>query len=143
MQNIAYLWLALIVIFAVAEASTVQLMFIWFACGAVVAFLVSLLSAPLWLQILLFLAVSAVTLIFTRPLVKKLLLPKTSPTNADRVIGETATVVTAIDNDAYTGRVSVLGLDWMALSENDEPIAVGEKVTVKRIEGAKLIVCKE
>ena len=68
--------------------------------------------------------------------------PRT-PTNADRLIGETAVVTAAIDNLAAKGEVTVKGQIWTARSEDGEAIGSGERVTVKKIEGVKLIVSKQ
>ena len=66
-----WLWLGAAVVFGLIEAATAALVSVWFVGGAVAALLVSLLGGALWLQILLFLAVSAVILALTRPLVRK------------------------------------------------------------------------
>ena len=112
---------------------------IWFVCGAVAALLAAFLGAALWLQIALFLVVSAVTLAATRPLVKKM---KTEavPTNLDRAIGSAARVTEDIDNDAGTGAVYVDGKTWTARSSNGSVIPIGTRVTVERMEGVKLYV---
>ena len=81
-------WLIAMVFFLVVEAVTVGLVCIWFAAGSLVALLCAMLNAPVWLQIALFLIVSAVTLYYTRPLVKKYVNNKVEPTNADAVIGK-------------------------------------------------------
>ena len=67
---------------------------------------------------------------------------KFSPTNADRFVGETAVVTQAIDNIAETGLVKLQGTVWTARTADGSVIAEGEKVTVKAIEGVKLIVEK-
>ena len=66
-----FLWLALLVLFIVAEAATVSVVSTWFAVGSVIALISALLGAKLWLQITLFVVVSAVCLALLRPLVKK------------------------------------------------------------------------
>ena len=81
-------WLIAMVFFLVVEAVTVGLVCIWFAAGSLVALLCAMFDAPVWLQIVVFLIVSAVTLYYTRPLVKKYVNNKVEPTNADIVIGK-------------------------------------------------------
>lgn len=66
-------WLIAMVVFLLVEAVTVGLAAIWFAAGSLAAMICSMLHAPIWLQIAVFLVVSAVTLYFTRPLVKNTL----------------------------------------------------------------------
>lgn len=139
-MTITTLWLIVMVLFLVVEAATVGLVCIWFAVGALAALIAALLGAEIWLQIVLFLVVSAVALYFTRPLAKKYVNAKVEPTNADMVIGKECRVTEAIDNIAGTGAVYVDGKTWTARSESDEVIPEGTLVTAKRIEGVKLIV---
>ena len=96
----------------------------------------------MWLQITLFLVVSALTLYFTRPLVKKYVNGKVQPTNADALIGKECKVTENIDNLNGTGAVYVDGKTWTARSDDDEVIEVGQTVIAERIEGVKLIVAK-
>ncbi|MBO5252987.1 MAG: NfeD family protein, partial [Clostridia bacterium] len=97
----------------------------------------------LWLQVILAAAVTLVLLISTRPFVKRFLQKKETPTNADRVIGQTAVVTERIDNVLEQGRVTVLGSDWRAKSADSEPIDASVRVKVEKIEGVKLIVTRE
>ena len=133
-------WLILLVVFAILEGATVGLASIWFAAGALVAMVAALLSAPLWLQIVLFLVVSFVTLLLVRPLAKKYLTPNYQATNADRIIGQEAMVTETIDNLKGRGLVSVGGTVWTARAEDEQPIAAGTVVKVLRIEGVKVFV---
>ena len=127
-------------LFAAGEAATVGLVSLWFAGGALAAMLAASLSAELWLQIVVFLVVSAVLLYFTRPIVKKLLAGKNKETNLDRIIGKTVIVSETVDNDAETGRCTIAGVSWSLRSDDGSVIEQGEKVTVDRVEGVKLIV---
>ncbi|MGM9574563.1 MAG: NfeD family protein [Oscillospiraceae bacterium] len=133
-------WLIVMVLFLAVEAVTVGLVCIWFAAGSLIALLAAMCGAPLWLQIVLFLVVSAATLYFTRPLVKRYVNSKVEPTNADMVIGKECRVTETVDNIAGTGAVYVDGKTWTARSENDEIIPEGTLVTAKSIDGVKLIV---
>ncbi|MBQ3403888.1 MAG: NfeD family protein [Oscillospiraceae bacterium] len=128
------------ILFFVFEGATVGLISIWFAFGAIAAFIASLLHAPLWLTIVLFVLVSAVCLFFTRPLAKRYLDSKKRPTNADRVLEMTGVVTEAIDNLHDVGAVSIGGKVWTARSMSGKPIAKDEFVRPMRIEGVKLIV---
>ena len=141
--SIYILWAAAIVIFAVLEAVTVQLVSIWFVFGAIAALIASLCGANFLTQILIFTGVTVLTLIVTRPLVKKHLKPKVQSTNADRCIGKEAVVTERIDNMAATGQVKVGGNIWTARSAFSDVIEAGEIVRVEKIDGVKLIVFKE
>ena len=128
------------VLFLAVEAVTVGLVCIWFAAGSLIALLAAMCGAQLWLQIVVFIIVSAATLYFTRPLVKRYVNSKVEPTNADMVIGKECRVTETVDNIAGTGAVYVDGKTWTARSENDEVIQAGTLVTAKSIDGVKLIV---
>lgn len=138
-MRMEFLWLALIVVFAVIEGATTALTTVWFIGGALAALAAALLHAELWLQITLFFAVSVVLLAALRPLVKKLR-PRTVRTNAAGNIGREAIVTEAIDNLHETGAVRLSGVEWTARSADGSPVAVGTVVRIDTIEGVKLIV---
>lgn len=135
-----FIWLGLVVLFAVIEALTVNLTVIWFAFGSAAALICTAFSGPLWLQITLFIVVSLICLLLVRPLAKKKLKGKTVPTNADRIIGMQAKVTEEIDNINSKGAVYVNGKIWSARSEGGEIIAPDTLVKITRIEGAKVFV---
>lgn len=135
-------WIIAMVAFLVVEALTVGLASIWFAVGSLAAMVCAMLNAQIWVQILVFLLVSAVALYFTRPLAKKYINGKKQPTNADMIIGKECRVTERIDNLAGTGAVYVDGKTWTARSDSEEVIEEGALVCALRIEGVKLIVDK-
>lgn len=134
------LWLLLAIFLGIIEAVTVDLVAIWFAAGAFVAIIPAFLGFPAWAQLAVFLIVSVVTIIFTRPMASKVLKVRKISTNADRVVGMMGIVTSDVNNVLETGRVSVDGLSWAAVSDDGEPINEGESVLVKSISGVKLIV---
>lgn len=140
MQEMIYTWAALIVVFLIVEGLTAGLASIWFALGSVAALVSAFLGAPVWLQITLFVIVSALTLIFTRPLARKYVNKRIEPTNADRLIGASATVTERIDNIAAKGYVTAGGRLWPARSKSGEPIEKDTVTVVRSIDGIKLIV---
>lgn len=135
-------WIIAMVVFLVIEAVTVGIVSVWFAIGALFAMVTAMLGANLWVQIAVFLVVSAVTLYFTRPLVKKYVNNKVEPTNADMLIGKECRVVETIDNLTGTGAVYVDGKTWTARTVDEEIIPEGQLVKAERIEGVKLVVSK-
>lgn len=135
-------WIIAIVVFLVIEAVTVGIVSVWFAIGALFAMVTAMLGANLWVQITVFLVVSAIALYFTRPLVKKFVNNKVEPTNADMLIGKECRVVETIDNLSGTGAVYVDGKTWTARTVDEEIIPEGQLVKAERIEGVKLIVSK-
>ena len=134
------IWLILLVVLVAGEAITVGLTFIWFAAGALGGLLVAVLGGAIWLQVVVFLILSAVTLILVRPAAAKLLTPGISPTNADRVLSQIALVTEEIDNIAETGQVKLFGQVWSARSENGDIIPAQSRVRILRIEGVKVFV---
>ena len=143
MMQMSVFWLIAMVVLLVIEAVVPGLISIWFALGALAALISALFHAPIWLQILWFVAVSVIALILTRPLVRKYVNGRITPTNADMVIGKDAVVTEAIDNLHARGAVLLDGKTWTArMDREDETAVTGETVRVLRIEGVKLIVEK-
>lgn len=138
-----FVWLGILVLMIIFEAVTTQLVSVWFAVGALAAFLTALAGVEnVWVQIIVFVVVSTVALAVTRPILKKMIQRKTEPTNADMVLGKTGIVTEAIDNIADTGIVKVGGAVWTARSADDSVIEKDEKITVQEIRGVKLLVTK-
>ena len=135
----AILWLALIVVFLIMEAATVQLISTWFAAGALAAMIVSLIGGAVWLQIVVFLTVSIVLLVLLWPIARKHLKPKLVATNADALIGRVCTVTEEID-PVEGGRVKLGDVTWSARSVSDTQIPAGTLVKVMKIQGAKVFV---
>lgn len=138
-----YVWLGILAVMVVAEILTTQLVSVWFAIGALASFLVALAGVEeIWIQIIVFVVVSALALAVTRPLVRKIVNRKAVPTNADMVIGQTGVVIDRIDNIAETGLVKVGGSVWTARTQDGSVIEKNENVTVQEIRGVKLLVLK-
>ena len=134
-------WVVALVVFLIVEAVTAGLVSIWFVFGSLVALICAALGAAVWLQIFWFVIVSVATLVLTRPLVKRYVDSRSVATNADRSIGRAAVVTERIDNLAATGAVKLDGVVWTARNTDDAvAIETGERVTVRAIEGVKLIV---
>ena len=136
----AIFWLAAMVIFIIAEATTVTLVSIWFAVGALGAILIALLGGGLTLQVTVFLALAIVLLIFLRGAVRKHFTPRITRTNVDSVIGATGIVVTPVNNIAALGQVQINGVEWSARSTDGSHIGAGALVKVDKIEGVKVFV---
>ncbi len=135
-------WIIVLVAAILAEAASAALVSIWFAAGAVAALIAAALGASWIVQLILFVVFSAILLIFTRPLVKKLFPKKFIPTNSDSYAGKTAVVVEDIDSARGLGRVRFNGVDWIAVTEHEELIPKGTVVRIKEVRGAKLLVEK-
>ena len=142
MDYMIWLWLGAVVLFGVVEAVTAGLVSIWFVAGAVAALIAAIAGGGQLAQVVVFLAVSAIALAVTRPLVKKLNLNKTEPTNLDRVLGRTGRVTEVIDNRVSSGAVYVDGKTWTARSADGSLIPAGSTVKILKMEGVKLFVEK-
>ena len=137
-------WLVAMAILLGIEAAVPGLISIWFALGSLAALLSALFHAPFWLQLVWFFVVSILSLILTRPLVKKYVNGKTTPTTADMGIGKDAVVTEAVDNLHARGAVLLDGKVWTArMASEEESADVGDTVRVLRREGVKLIVEKK
>lgn len=134
-------WLAAIIVLLLIEIFTLGLASIWFAGGAFIAFILSLFTDNLMLQIVAFLIVSFILLYFTRPVAIKYFNGKRLKTNYESLEGSTGKVLETIDNFNGTGVVLVNGLEWTARAyEDSEIIKEGKKVIIRNVSGVKLIV---
>lgn len=135
------LWIALIVIFALVEIITVGLTSIWFAGGALAALLCCALGLGIVWQIIVFVLVSVVLLIFTRPWALKYLKPRLVKTNYESAIEKNVCVTERIDNIKGTGAAVLNGQEWTARAyEEGKTFEAGEIVTVKEIRGVTMYV---
>ncbi|MDE7061390.1 MAG: NfeD family protein [Lachnospiraceae bacterium] len=135
------IWLVVFIVLVVFEAATMGLFTIWFAGGALVAFLVSLFVDMWAVQMIAFLIVSFLLLYFTRPVAMRKFNSKRLKTNVEDIAGREAKVTEIIDNYNGTGTAMLNGLEWSARSAEDAVvIPVGERVMVKEVRGVKLIV---
>lgn len=140
-MNMTVLWLVILVILVVIELVTMGLTTIWFAGGALVAACISIPGTPLALQILVFLAVSALLLFFTRPVAVKYFNRDRIRTNVESMVGRQAIVISEINNIEGIGQVNTGGMEWSARSSyHNVVLPVGAVVTVLGVDGVKLIV---
>ena len=143
MIPMAMIWLIAAIVLAVIELSTMGLVTIWFAIGAVVAMIAAIIGAGLLAQLILFVIVSLIVLVAARPLAEKYVNHNVKKTNIDAAIGRKLIAKTDIDNLKGTGKVDMEGSTWLAASSDDEvTIPAGTEVVVVKVVGAKLIVEK-
>ena len=137
-------WLILFVVLLIIEIFTMGLTTVWFAGGALVAFILAFAELGLPVQIIVFLLVSILLLVLTRPIAIQFFNKERQKTNADRLIGQKAVVLETIDTLHSTGRVEINGMEWSAKAEDTAAvIEAGTVVSVEGIQGVKLIVKKE
>lgn len=133
-------WALLFIFLLIVEIVTVNLVSIWFAIGAMAAYITSLITESFLIQIAVFIVVSIIALACTRKISKKLTCKQMEKTNADRAIGKEGVLLEGITKYEF-GEIKVDGKVWTANSK--KPISKGEKVVVIGIEGVKLIVQKK
>ncbi len=135
------IWLVLFIVMLGIEIATLGLTTIWFAGGALVATLVAAIGFPLYVQIPVFLVVSVVLLLFTRPIAQKYFNKERIKTNAESLVGQTAVVTESINNLKGMGKAVINGQEWTARSVDDSAELQKEtQATVVAIEGVKLVL---
>lgn len=136
-------WLVFFVIMIGIEIGTLALTTIWFAGGALVAFVLSLFGAGVELQLTVFVVVSFLLLFFTRPWASRYLNKNTVRTNVESLIGKTARVTQQINNELGTGSAVVGGQEWTARAQDPEEIYEPDTIVViQGVRGVKLIVSR-
>lgn len=137
------IWIGLFIILLLIEIFTVGLTTIWFAIGALAAAGVNTLGADLIIQIIVFLAVSVILMIFTRPWAAKHLNQNRLKTNYESKIGEIIKITERVDNLKQTGKSIVDGQEWTVRSQNNNEILEKDELAkVIAVSGVKLIVEK-
>ena len=134
------IWIGLMVVFAIVEASTVSMVSLWFIGGSLGGLIVTLLGGGIWLQIVVFLAVSVALLSCLRPFVRKYVTPKKTATNVDMVLGRSAYLTQTVDNLRGTGALKLDGKEWTVRSADESILPEGTLVKIVKLEGVKLYV---
>ena len=144
MQQIvmAVTWAALFLGALFIESQTAELIAVWFVPGALVSLLLATCGVDVWIQWVVFAAISAVLVVLALTVFRKKLLRNygKEKTDTELLIGKTAVVTERIDNAAMTGAVKIDGKEWSArMSDDCEYAEVGEFVEIESISGVKLI----
>ena len=135
-------WFIMFLVLLGVEFATINLVTIWFAFGALVTIFLSFFVESIIVQSVVFVVVSLLSLILTKPIIKKFNVVQPNPTNSDRFIGKEGDVIKDIKTNEY-GEVKIFGEVWTAMSKQKGTLKVGTKVIVKDIEGVKLVVEKK
>ena len=139
-MDMSVIWIGAIIVFAVLEVVTYQLVSVWFAVGAVGGLITYLLGYEFNAQMAVFLLLTVIMLCLLRPLSMKHFKPKGLKTNVDGLIGKQILITEEVDNINGLGKGSVNGMTWTVRSIDGSKIAENTKATVEKIEGVKLIV---
>lgn len=137
------IWLGVFVIMIIVEASTVELVSMFFALGSLVALIISFIpGVEWWIQLIVFVVISGASLLGLRPLIKKYFSREKRNTNVDEFVGKKVTIVD-INGDGYP-EAKLNGVLWrVSLEDEEDSIKAGEKAVVIKIEGNRLVVRKE
>ena len=136
-------WLGLFILLMIIELTTMGLTTIWFAAGSLAALVLSLFDVALPIQIIVFLAVAVILLIWTRPIAMRYFNQNRTRTNVESVVGKTALVKKTIDNIHSEGKLNLNVMEWSARASRDTDVyQKDEIVQVIEIQGVKLIVEK-
>lgn len=133
-------WGIIFAVAVIAELATFQLVTIWFAAGALAAFIAAAMGASTLVQWILFVWISVLLLAVTRPILRTLRVKDVLPTNADAEIGKLGIVTETIDPARDTGRVRIGGVNWRARTEDGSLLDKETAVRVTRIEGTTAFV---
>ena len=141
-----WVWISVAVLFALIELTVLAGSFVLlpFAVSAFVAAIAGFYDAPAEAQWAIFVfGGAALWAVFCR-YAKRFLNDNQMPegVGADRLVGMTAIVTKAIDPDDTDrkGRVKVVGEDWGALTEGTQRLTVGSKVTIRSMNGTRVVV---
>ena len=141
-EYMIWIWLGIFVVTIIVEAATQDIVSIWFALGSLAALCVSF-AVPFWAEIIVFFVISSVTLIFTRPFVRRLMDRQIRKTNTDDFIGKRVKVIK--DVDKYDGgEVKINGITYTAILLEDENETIPEEsvVEIVTLKGNKVVVRK-
>jgi membrane protein implicated in regulation of membrane protease activity len=144
--HVGYIWLALGIIFLIAEIATPGgFVLACFGIGCFVTGFFAFVGFSFSVQILIF-SIASLALFFSIRRLFPKLFPQSAnqiKTNVDALTGKIGVVSEMIDPTTGKGRVVVGGEDWKGVSVNDTVIESGKKVRVIRVEGTKVIVEKD
>lgn len=143
-QYMWIIWLVLFVLALLIEAIGADLVSIWFAFGAVIALIASLVpDVSWWMELIIFFVISLASLAALRPLIHRYLRKNTVASNIDSIVGQKGLLISKIDL-LHHGEVKINDVVWTAIaSKETESIEKGSIVKVLAVSGNKLIVTKD
>lgn len=141
-QYMWIVWLAIFVVAIIIEATTTELVSIFFCFGSIVALIISFIpGASWWVQLIVFIVVSGASLLGLRPLVHKYFNKEKRNTNVDELIGKKITILDLNKDNLYEAKVN--GLVWRVTTvDEEEQLKEKDKAEVVAISGNKLVVRK-
>ena len=134
MENAAYIvfWAVLVVFTIIIEVRTYNLTTIWFSISAFVSLILAIFGVHIIIQGVVFVVLSILLLLLTKPFVRKYMKEKDNRTNVDRLIGMVGVVTLEVAPEQY-GEIIVAGAHWRAVNYDGLVFSVGEKVMIDKI----------
>lgn len=133
-------WIIFAIVLLIGELLTGGFYLLSIGIGAIAAAIMNYFQFSLTIQIIVFILVTIIFILLSRPLYRKLNRNATDKkSNTERLIGLNAKVIEELGPHKI-GTIDVNGEIWKAIS--DEEICKGEKVEIIEIEGVKLKVKK-
>ena len=134
------IWLCIFVLAIIIETLGTDLVSIWFAAGALIALIISFTGCAWWIQLIVFVVVSLISILCLRPLVHKYMRNSIVKTNIDEMIHSKGVMKEKYDI-LHHGEVVVNGITWTAIAQEEKDVLnPGDIVEVVGITGNKLIV---
>lgn len=136
-------WGVLLILTIIMEAYSVELVSMWFSLGSLVALILAIFDVNPWVQVIVFTAVSVISLIFGRMLLKKMLNRSTDlATNSDALVGKTIVILTPVSKYKL-GSGKIGDVVWTVAVREDKTFNPGDECIVDNIEGNKIIVSRK
>ena len=139
-ELLPWVWALLALIFLVAEIFTAGFFIICFGIGAAAAAILAFLGASQVWQLVVFIVVSGLSVILSRPIAARISGSVENTVGIDRVLHKEAIVTVSIESLSARGRVRVEREEWLAEAIDGRTISVGAKVEVVGVEGTRLKV---
>ncbi len=144
MDVMFWVWLGVIIVTAIVEFATMEVVSIWFTIGAVIPFILAATGAVNWIwQVVIFVVLSAIMIVCLRSVTKRFLLKNSNEkTNVDSLIGQKVRMLSRTDFETV-GSVKINDVVWSAIGFSQQTIEKDEIVTILSVQGNKLVVKKE
>lgn len=135
------LWIIISIMALLIDIATSAFLFIWFTVGGIAAIVMLIFNYSFSVQLIAFIAISAISMGIGYPMVRKSLgksVTKTSTMEESYLNRE----ITADEDFIETAKVKIDGIYW-TVKNYGEPVKKGDCVVITGIEGNKLIVKKQ
>lgn len=138
------IWLAIAIVLLIVEMLGPNLLTIWFSIAAFIMCPISLLNLPIYLQVLIFIALSVGLMIPLKKFYEEKVKPKAilKDNLTDKLVSQTGIVTKTINNDKNEGQIIVGDVYWKAISLNNDIIEKDSKISIVKIENMSAYVEK-